>query len=228
MIDRNTEEKIAGSLVELDVPHNSPIGAADCEPLIREIRPLDTAAGNTSCQRVGDKIKPKSLTVKGVLSINPDQGTDSRGDLYARVIIATQKDIKVGSRVDTGAVDAGSLLRPGFDGVGVDQVAFTGLTQDLNSPINRNKFHVYYDKVFKFSLTRALGSDAWTNYSHRWSYTFKKLPATLTFDEGNGNWVNNFAPFVAIGYAYSDGSAPDTVQTKLISNTYAQLTFEDA
>lgn len=228
MIDRNTEEKMAGSLVELNVDHNSPIGSADCQPIVREIRPVDTAAGNTSCQRIGDRIKPKSLKVSGVLSINPEQGTAQQGDIYARVIIASQKDIKVGQVVDGGGVDVGSLLRPALDGVGQDQVAFTGLTQDLLHPINLNKFKVYYDKTFKFSMTKTLSQDTWDNYSKRWSYTFKELPASFTFDEGNGNWVNNFAPFVAIGYAYSDGTAPDTLQTKLISNTYSILKFEDA
>ena len=149
--------------------------------------------------------------------------------IYTHVsLLLRKKDIKVGSVVDTGGVDTGSLLRPGFDGAGLDQVAFTGLTQDLTYPVNRNKFHVYYDKVFKFGMTKSLSQDTWTNYSHRWSYTFKKLPASLTFDEGNGNWANNFAPFITIGYAYSDGTSPDVLQTKLISNTFSQLTFEDA
>jgi len=229
MISRKAENKLAGSLVELDVTHNSAIGSADCQPILREIKPLDSAAGNTSCQRIGDRITPKSLTVKGILSVNPEQGTNDLGDFYARIIIASQKDIKVGSVVDGGGVDAASMFRPGLDGVGLDQVQFTGLTQNLLYPVNRDKFRVYYDKVVKFQMTKSLSQDTWSNYSHRWSYTFKEkdLPASLTFDEGNGNWANNFAPFVAIGYAYSDGKSPDTIQLKLISNTFSQLVFED-
>jgi hypothetical protein len=188
---------------------------------------MDTAAGSTATQRIGDRITPKSLTVKGVLSVNPDQGTNDLGDFYARIVIATQKDIKVGSRIVTGAVNAGSLLRPGFDTPGTDQVQFLGNTLELTYPINKDLFHVYYDKVVKFKMTKSLSQDTWDSYSHRWSYTFKKLPASLTFDEGNGNWPNNFAPFVAVGYAYSDGKAPDTIQLKLIHNCFSQLTFED-
>jgi len=226
MISRKAENKVIGNKVEDGVAHNSAIGSADCYPLIPEILPIDSASGSTATQRIGDRITPKSLTVRGVLSINPEQGTNDLGDFYARIIIATQKDIKVGSGV-TGHVDTGALLRPGFGTPGNDQVQFQGNTLELTYPINRDKFHVYMDKVVKFKMTKSLSQDTWDGYSYRWSYTFKKLPASLTFDEGNGNWPNNFAPFVCLGYAYSDGKSPDTIQLKLLANTFSQLSFED-
>lgn len=226
MIAKGAENKVIGNKVEDGVTHNSAIGAADCYPIVPEIAPLDSATGSTACQRIGDRVTPKSLTVKGVIAINPEQGTNALGDLYVRLIIASQKDIKVGSGV-TGHVDSGALLRPGFDTPGNDQVPFNGNTMELNYPINRDKFRVYKDKVFRFKMTKSLSQDTWDGYSYRWSYTFKDLPASFTFDEGNGNWPNNFAPFVAVGYAYSDGSPPDTIQLKLIHNCYSQLTFED-
>lgn len=216
-----------GNKVEDGVVHNSPIGSADCYPIVPEIAPIDAAGGSTATQRIGDRITPKALTVKGVLSINPEQGTNDLGDFYARIVIASQKDIKVGSRIVTGAVNAGSLLRPGFGTPGTDQVQFLGNTMELNYPLNKDLFHVYMDKVVRFKMTKSLSQDTWSDYSRRWSYTFKKLPASLTFDEGNGNWPNNFAPFVAVGYAYSDGKTPDSVQLKLIHNCFSQLQFED-
>jgi len=221
MISKGAENKIIGNKVEDGVTHNSAIGSADCYPLVPEI-----AQGVTAMNRIGDRVTPKRLKVSGVLSINPEQGTNDLGDFYARIVIATQKDIKVGSGV-TGHVDTGALLRPGFDTAGNDQVPFLGNTMELNYPINKDKFHVYLDKVVKFKMTKSLSQDTWDAYSYRWSYTFKKLPASLTFDEGNGNWPNNFAPFIALGYAYSDGKSPDTIQLKLIHNCFSQLSFED-
>lgn len=226
MINRKAENKVIGNKVEDSVAHNSAISSADCYPIVPEIAPIDAATGSTATQRIGDRITPKSLTVRGVLAINPEQGTNDVGDFYARIIVASQKDIKVGSRV-TGSVDSGALLRPGFSTPGDDQVAFLGNTMELNYPINKDLFHVYYDKVVRFKMTKSLTQDAWVDNSHRWSYTFKNLPSSFTFDEGNGNWPNNFAPFVAVGYAYAGGQSPDTIQLKLTHSCFSQLAFED-
>lgn len=179
--------------------------------------------------RVGDKISPKSLKVRGLLSL--DFGTTppvSRSDIYARVIIASQKDVKTGAQILAGAVDTGTLLRAGF-GATADQVPFNGHPQELMYDINRDKFRVYYDKIIKFTQVGETSVEAIPRYSAMWSYTFKqgKMPANLTYDESNGDWCNNFAPFVCIGYAYSDGTAADTVGTKLVSNVYSQFQYED-
>ena len=90
MISRDAENKLIGNVVELDVSHNSAIGSADCEPVIMEIQPIDSTVGSTARQRIGDKIKPKSLKVKGVLSFNSAYlaGTP---DIYARVLILSKE-----------------------------------------------------------------------------------------------------------------------------------------
>jgi len=216
--------------VESNVNHNSAISGADCEPIVQQIVPIDSATGNTSGQRMGDRISPKSLVVKGVVSFRPDTCTTSQ-PLYVRVVIAAQKSIKVGSQVLSGSVDTNRLLRPGFAGVGTDQVPFNGNTPEINYPINKDLFRVYYDKVFQLGTgipsSGGYGDTPFPQYAKRWSYRFKELPSALTFDEGNGDWANNFAPFVAIGYSYTDGTAPDLI-TRLVSNTTSFLTFEDA
>lgn len=220
---------MVGTQVEANVLHNSAIGPADCEPLIPEISPMNDAAGNTSQLRVGDKITPKVLKVRGLLSLN-FTGTPpvSRADIYARVIIAAQKDVKTGAQILAGAVDTGTLLKAGF-GASADQVPFNGHPQELMYDINKDKFRVYYDKIIKFSQVAETAVEAIPRYSAMWKYNFTpdKMPSTLTYDESNGDWCNNFAPFVAIGYAYSDGTAADVVGTKLISNIYSQFQFED-
>lgn len=227
LLGRKTENKAVGWKVEDSVSHNSPIGAADCYPLVQQIGQLDVSGGiNSAVQRIGDKIQPKSLRVKGVVSIKTDQNTIQ--NLYVRVLILAQKDIKVGSQVSGGSVNANALLRPMFNtAAGADQAAFGGTTQNLLQPVNTDLFRVYYDKIHKVcpasnaTVENVMGS-------FRWGYDFKQLPANLTYDEGNGDWANNFAPFIALGYAYADGTAPDTATTRIVSNTYSLLTFEDA
>lgn len=222
---RNLENKRVGYQAETAVAHNSAISGADCEPLIPEIVPInDNSTQSTTTMRIGDKIRPKSLLVRGIVSLKASNANSTAQDIYVRVILAAQKSIKVGSQVLAGSVDANRLLKPGFDTA--DQVQFTGQTEELNYPVNTDAFRVYYDKIFK--LHGPTDTSAFPVYSRRWSYRFKNLPAQLTFDDGNGDWPNNFAPFVAVGYAYPDGTSPDTVTTKIISTTTSFLEFEDA
>lgn len=228
-IGRRTENKAVGNVVENDVAHNSSIGSADCEPIIAPIGQLDTTVGFSSAtQRIGDRITPKSLTVKGVISLEPSL-LNTTQTLYARVLILAQKDIKVGSQVLGGAVNTSALLRPMFNTVaGNDQIPFSGNTENLLHPVNTDLFRVYYDRIHKICGTGDGGIEENPARSYMWSYRFRQLPASLTFDEGNGDYPNNFAPFVAIGYAYADGTPPDTVNTRLVSHVYSLLTFEDA
>lgn len=212
--------------MEDSVLHNSAIGAADCEPLIPEIPPVDSASGSTARQRIGDRITPKSLTVEGMLSLNTVHPASSEVDIYVRLIIASQKDVKTGAAILGGGISTDVLLRPGFGGT-ANEVAFAGNVQELMYPINKDKYRVYVDRVYRLGQRKDGGVENITKFSHPYSYTFSQLPSSLTFDEENGNWPNNFAPFVAVGYAYSDGTAPDTVATKLTHTCFSQLTFED-
>jgi len=219
---RNIENKMIGWAVERDVQHNSPIGAADCYPVVQQI-----SQGVTAQSRQGDRLKPKSLRVKGLVSLQPDTCTTAQ-NLYVRILILAQKNIKTGAAVAGGGVDAARLLRPGL--VATPETAFDGSTEALAYPVNRDLFRVYYDKVIKLapSVVTGGGREAMPLYSARWAYNFKKLPAGFSYDAGNGDWTNNFAPFMAVGYCYSDGSAGDTLTTRLISNTTAFFEYEDA
>lgn len=227
MLAKNIENKRIGNTIEYSVQHNSPIGSADCKAIVPAIPPIGAGGGVTSnSQRIGDRVKPKALVVKGVVSLQ--LATPVQRDVYVRVIIAAQKSIKVGAQVNAGNVDTDHLLRPSYPGAGLDQAPFSGYTMDLEYQVNKDLFHVYMDKIIKLHACAEGGVESLGRYSARWSYKFKKLPSTFTFDEGTGDWPNNFAPFHAIGYAYSDGTAPDTVATPLVNNTYSYLEFEDA
>lgn len=226
MIARNEENKSIGNNVELDVFHNSAISAADCEPLIPPIAIDSAGVSGLSYQRIGDRIKPKSLTVKGIVCMGSDYLIQK--DMYVRILILAQKNVKTGSAVLAGAVDASHLLKPNSPAIPSNN--FGGFTAQLNYPVNRDLFRVYMDKTVKLTgLKSDTSGDSIQRQSVRWSYRFKQLPSALTFDKGNGDWVNNFAPFVAIGYAYPDGTGPDSpTPTRLVSNVFSLLTYEDA
>lgn len=221
-ISRHLENRVIGYAVETNVQHNSAVGPADPQPLIPQI-----TKGDESFNREGDRLKPKSLTVKGLISIAPGDLTNvQQKDLYVRVMILSQKNLKTGAAVLAGGVDTAHLLRPNYPLL--PQTNYGGNSLDVITPINRDLYRVYMDKTFKLSQVVDGSLDEVTRFSRTWSYSFKKLPASCTFDQGNGDWINNFAPFLAIGYAYSDGTAPDVVTTRVISQCFSQFTFEDA
>lgn len=222
VIARNQENKAIGFKLESDILHNSAVGSADCVALVGQIAP-----GVSAQQRVGDRIKPKSLTLRGVVSYLADTCTTSQ-NIYVRLLVLSQKDIKTGAQVAAGGVDTAHLLRPAY--VGGDQIPFSGLTANLNEPINRDLFTVHMDKIVKLtpSLVTGGGREQMPLYSARYSMRVRKLPAALTFDDGNGNWANNFAPFFCMGYAFSDGTTDLPTYTRLVNNCSSLLEFEDA
>lgn len=223
MISKDTENKSVGFIVEDSVLHNSPISAADCEPLIGEI-----PQGVDQFNRIGDRIKPKSLVVRGTLALNGSSitGGYTKVPLRVRVMILSQKDIKVGAQVQSGAVDTNHLLEPNI--AVANEVDYSGTTINALFPVNKDLFRVYYDKTFTLCGSEPEGVEAINRFCASWSYRFKSLPSSFGFDNGNGDWVNNFAPFLAIGYSYPDGSSADTLSRRLVSTAYARLEYEDA
>lgn len=221
VISQGRENRAIGNQVEKVVLHNSPIGSADCYPIIPDI-----VKGDDSFQRQGDRITPKSLRVKGLISFSQLLAYGAQKDVYVRVMILSQKNIKTGLQIAAGAVDSAHLLRPNLPLA--PQVAYDGTTSVAQYPINTDLFRVYMDKTIKLTGTALSAIEQISRFSARWSYTFKQLPASLTFDEGNGDMPNNFAPFVCVGYSFCDGSPPETATTRILSDTFSLLTYEDA
>jgi len=220
MLHQNVENKEIGNRFQANVVHNSAISNADLVPLIPEI-----ASGTDGSTRLGDRIKPLSLMVKGVVSIN--ENPDTR-PFYVRVMMLTQKDVKVGSKVGTDT-DPAHLLRTAIPGA--SEIPFAGNRAELNYYVNDNKFKVLYDKQFLIApvSTTGLGAGNSAQFSQfKFAKKIKSLPAHFSFDEGNGDWVNNYAPFFAVGYAYADGGAPDTTTTRISVEAYSRLVYEDA
>lgn len=217
-------------MVENAVNHNAVIGASDCEPLIQEITDIDTTTANSAQQRQGDRIKPKSLKVSGLVSLNQAYPTQSNQPIMVRLIIASQKDVKLGSSIKTGnVIDTAHLLKPSFAATGSDEQSFAGLTQDLLYPINKDKFRVYMDRIIKLTPVVSNGSkEQNSGYVYRYSYRFKQLPSFLTYDDGSGDWCNNFAPFITIGYAYTDNSNEEPTNFRVQHNCFSLLEFEDS
>lgn len=219
MIGKEAENKTRGFIVENNVVHNAPISDADVAPILGSI-----PEGTGSLERLGDRVKPKSLGVSGVIGLNPDYNPNNK-PMIVTVMILAAKDKKTNALVAAGAGMA-DLLKPNIGGT--EQVPWDGTTLRSNFLVNKEKFRVYYQKQFRIAPGSLAGGTREFDFV-RWAYVFdsKNMPASLTFDEGTGDDANNFAPFVVTGWCYTDGTAPDVVP-RLVSNTFSQLSYEDA
>jgi len=220
MLHQNTENKEVGLRVEPNVVHNSAITNADLVRILPKI-----TSGVDGSSRLGDRVKPLSLKVKGIVSINENPNTNP---FYVRVMMLSQKDVKTSSGIGVGT-DPDHLLRCAIPGA--SEIPFSGNRQELNYPVNDNKFRVYFDKQYLIAPVSTVGLSAGNSAQFsqfKFAKTIKGLPAHLSFDEGNGDDANNFAPFLAIGYAYADGTAPDVTVTRISTEIYSKLTYEDA
>ena len=94
--------------------HNSPIGAADCYSLIKDI-----SEGSASYERDGDRVKPKYLEINGDITVNPGYNPDTRV-MYVRVIVAQQKNTKQSAAGVVAGIDTDHLLRSADPVIGAE------------------------------------------------------------------------------------------------------------
>lgn len=217
MIGKEAENKERGFVIEQNTLHNAPITDGDVVPLLGFI-----PEGTGSNERLGDRVKPKSLVVRGVIGLNPDYNPNNK-PMIASVYILSCKDKKTNALVTAGAGLA-DLLKPNIGGT--EQVSWDGTTFRSTFPVNTGKFRVHYQRQFRLA-PGSLASGTREFDFKKWKYSFKSMPASLTWDEGTGDDCNNFAPFLVIGWCYTDGSATDLVP-RLVSNVSSVFSYEDA
>lgn len=230
-VKREAEDKFVST--QGAVLFNSRISNAnECYPMIPEI-----TQGTGDFQRIGDKVRGKYLYVKGYVQLDSAYLSQYSGVHYippftVRVMCLSQKNVKVGSEVGT-RVDVAHLLK---DNVATGTARYyDGDLLDNLAPINKDLFKVYMDRKIKFSWINlgdsSVSGDSGFGVGQERTKYFTcriKLPATMSFDDGNLNWPNNFAPFLCVGAVNDDGTAKYTVGTPFRCGWLSTAYFEDA
>lgn len=232
VVKKEAEDKFVSDA--RDVSFNSTIAsAAECYTVMPQI-----SIGTGDFQRIGDKVRGKYLYIKGQVQYS-EAYLNTLTQQYmppvtCRVLILSQKNIKVGGDVSS-RVDTAHLLK---DNVGTGTArAYVGTQWDNEAPINKDLFKVHMDKKIKMNFIRydyfagggnAVQSQVVGNDRTKTFYCRIKLPATLTFDDGNSNWANNFAPFLCFGSVCDDGSTPYTAGTPFNVRWLSTAYYEDS
>lgn len=219
MIGKNMETKFVTRDLEINTTHNSQISGPDMLPIIPTVN-----QGTDDWQRVGDTIRPTKLTIRGVISMDRTN-VSSNQVLLVRVLVLEPRNAKTYAvSVPQYATYANALLKPNQQ-TGTPTVPFVGNTYELNYKPNLDLFKVLYDKVFRIAPT-ADGVEQNPNSVVRWSKNLK-IPKVFNYIDGTNLPVNS-NPFYCLGYVYADGTGPDVLTTKIITQTQATLHYKDA
>jgi len=228
-IRRNVETK-RHSVVSGVVAYNSSIIVAGD---FTRVLPLITS-GVGQNQRIGAKIKPLSLTIRGHIAYNTN--INSNIDQAARMIVGRMFIVSQKSaRCYDVPLSNFKLLDTGNGGS-----EFIGVASQTYYPLNTDEFVFHAHKKFvcqkPFGATNLVSPTAANSITSFNSSMFrpflikltqKQLPAILQYDDSTSNPIN-FAPYIALGYADVFGAAADSLTQQLTMNYTATLEYEDA
>lgn len=190
--------------------------------------------GTNDNERVGERVRALRLNVRGYIKFDYNSAPASpASSVGVRMMIVS---VKGRNSYDMATINGNalfSLLKKGGT-----STAFTGILSDLTAPINRDLFTVHHDKVMylKQDMVYQTGTptgDITTSDVSKlirfFNLNVKCRNKDLKYEDAtnSGIWPTNFYPFLLIGYTYLDGSAPDTVSTKLGLEFTSTLKYED-
>lgn len=225
-IQRSQETKVVSSQLAY-TSFNSGINATG------ELYRLLPAIGQGSAgnQRIGDKIKPVRLVIKGYVNYRTESFANSE-NLIARLFAFQDKQVRCFTNVASTSLN---LLDPG-----ASPKQFTGNLLNVVEPHNGDQFTFFYDKKHNFykghgqdnltisgSTTNIISANASTCWFFQFTIPASKMPKSLVFEEGSTN-VINFNPLIALGYAYNMNDSPDTASTQLGLTFTSALYYKDA
>lgn len=193
-----------------------------------------TGQGVDSYQRIGNRIKPLSVTVKWNFRFDT-----TATDAYARDIEIVLFIVKEKSRNRYQAAATNGAMESSYatflDAGNGTNTDYDGTSKTLMYPVDNNSITLVKKKLIRLYKPAGLQNDndltkasttplrASATYSH----TFKKVP-TLKYELASSVIPDNFNYCWAVGYRYLDGSAPDATGGLLAVDAQAQMRFKDA
>lgn len=235
MISKNVEDKTAFFSTGTSLTYcNSGINAqGDCQQVIPAIN-----SGSTEQHRIGDTIRGKTLVIRGYLQLQKDQtfGDVANKRIGVRLMVVGSKRVRDWTQF-AGNFATGSqyLLQRGNQSLG-----FSGYINDLWTPVNREEYVVYYDKVHYLNQSYVATQVGSSSPTVAWSQDISKgikfftirIPLRgkkLLYDSVSGtDFPTNWSCGLCMGYAHLDGSAPDTISTAVGISYDSVMTYEDA
>lgn len=180
-------------------------------------------------QRDGNVIKPSLLDMHWRVSLGTGV-TRSCDDMVVLYLFKCKNLRSYSDMINRGS--AASFLDKGSQGLS----AFTGVLNDIDTPVNNDSFVIIKKKVFKLNKgTGALNNDGTTTYDGAGGVTSRHINIKLRnlphfmYQQGNTDGLpENYGLCWALGYAKSDGSSPDVLFQDVRVDFTSNLFFTDA
>lgn len=193
--------------------NSSVSNSSECYPVCPPV-----PRGDEEYQRVGSKVRPRYLYVKGFVQYDKNYLDTAGFSQYlppatCRLMILSQRNLGSNGQIPTD-VDVNSLLKSN-DLASPGPFAYTGSLLDNVTPINKDTFKVHMDRKIKFNWNLHVSypgggnsTDAMMAGNDRSKYFTAriKVPSVLHFDKDTGDDPIGFAPFFCFGAVCDDGS----------------------
>lgn len=216
-------------LTQTPIDFNSGINASgDCLKIIPNI-----TRGSADNNRIGDQIRAQKINIRAILQMLP-QGNNQAASvckLACRVMIVTPKGYPNWATASANtATWMPTLLKKGGT-----VTSFTGDISDLYAPGNTDAITFHYNKVHYFNQPWATStaSSIALDQSHLVKFlkiNLKCRNRLVKYDDNtdSGLTPTNLGYFMLVGYAFVDGTAPDTLSTRVRLQYDAIFDYEDA
>lgn len=197
--------------------------------------------GTNSGDRIGDVINVNKYTISGYvrLGLKTQSGTffnePKLSNVICRLFVLSMKsNVSYNAAIGQPGILT-SLLKKGLT-----TSSFTGVLSDVMAPVNTDVFTVHHDQSFyltqdyNFLPTTGTYANSSVAIDVRDSIKFFKIKMKTKskkwrYDSVNGEVLPmNYGPFMCLGYAYLDGSAPDSLSTQVQMFYQAEVLYEDA
>lgn len=234
-IRRNEEVKVAINAYPITTFNSAIASSGDAIILLPPI-----SRGTDQNQRIGSKIKPVKMIIRGFVTYNTLNGTAYQVEAHmlgARLFVYSNKTTAAASN----SIYDYTLLDNGGSGA-----AFSGAAIDFHAPHNKDTFKFYADK--RMIINKPYGwtdqiagggtgssTNSITSYNSSMYHPFtvvlkaKDMPANLIFDEAESStFPVNFNPLMSLGYCHILNTAPDTTVQLLAMQFVAELHYTDA
>lgn len=225
IVNRRLETKYVSCTPENVIYHNSAIANGDQYRVLPYLIQDGSELG-----RIGDRVEPVSLTMKGQVSISP--GSNTTRPLMVRILVLQLKNAHDWPTAQTNwaAGAFNSLLKYNFESAGTENQSFNGSSTDLYVPVNKDLFDVLGERFVKLNPhTSASAVEGAQINSLAKNFNMKiRTPAHLRYTNKGVQYPENFAPFISVGYSYMDGSQPDTVTQEIVVTAISHLYYKDA
>lgn len=214
VVQKQAEVKNVMRVLDNYVLYNGTIGTPDW------VYPLpDVLPGTGETQRIGDRVKPKSLTVKLHVAFNSTIGGFQT--IIGRIYVVKHKKFTSQAQLALNMpVDGQKLLLDGNGAVqpydGTIENAQFGLNTDLWTNIRTVNFTLSKDN------TAPVQGSAYRAFTIR-----IPCPQTLVYTDSTQTLPENFCPAMAIGFTSINGTTFDDNNTPVMAFAQSFFTYTD-